>query len=70
MSRCPVPRVAVVAAVVTLVAASPATALAAGTTDATAVESGVLSVDVTGPGARPSAAASTTCGPTRPPPWR
>ncbi|MGB9963660.1 calcium-binding protein [Halobacterium hubeiense] len=51
MSRCPVPRVAVVAAVVTLVAASPATALAAGTADATAVESGVLSVDVTGPGA-------------------
>ncbi|MCD2202227.1 calcium-binding protein [Halobacterium sp. KA-6] len=51
MSRCSVPRVAVVAVVLALVAASPATALAAGTTDATTVDSGVLSVDVTGAGA-------------------
>ncbi|WP_353633381.1 calcium-binding protein [Halobacterium sp. NMX12-1] len=51
MSRCSVPRSVVVAAVVALAAASPATALAAGTADAATVESGVLSVDVTGPGA-------------------
>ncbi len=40
-----------VAVVVALVAASPATSLATGTADATTVESGVLSVDVTGAGA-------------------
>jgi len=51
VTRCSVPRILAVVAAVALAAASPAAAFAAGTTDAATVDSGVLSVDVTGPGA-------------------